>query len=315
MTTPRRHHYVTKSYLQGFCTGPVRKKKFWTYDLEQRKWRRSQPINEAVEKDFQKLDHFIGLDPYFLEKEFGEIEGLAVEVIRKIILNKRLPPTIKEFSPVINLMGILAGRNLVTRKMVDELYKQTSLKTLTLILANENTYYGQMKKAQAAGEIQEPITPYQEAKDFFHSRKFKIETDPSVIVEHLAKGAVQIVDLLGCRSWMLVESAGIQFITSNKPVNAIWAIGFLPFVPGFGLINSLVTFPIAPNLALLGSWSPLPAYRLIDSLVVEGINWATACTGATMIYAQDQTAMPIFQGVSHLQDFHRLLPTRLIQST
>jgi hypothetical protein len=133
--------------------------------------------------------------------------------------------------------------------------------------------------------------------------------------EHLAKLADLTVDLLGYRNWMLVESVGCQFITSNKPVNVIWAVGFLPFVPGFGLINSLVTFPITPNLALIGSWSPLPAYQRIDSLVVEGINWATAYSGATMVYAQNQTAMPTFRGVSYLQDFHRLLPTRLIRTT
>ena len=311
MTEPRRHHIVTQGYLKGFCFGPIGKERFCVYDFK--RWRKAQPLNEAIENDFQTLDHFIGLDPYYLEKEFGVIEGLAVDVIRKIVLTKRLPDTIKEFSPVINLMGIFAGRNLTTRKMVNELWKQSSMKKLELIHANESIYYSHMEKIRAADMSKEPIIPYEKSKAFLDSKKFEIRTDPSLVVEEMAKMTASMVDRLGNRNWMLVESIGAEFITSNKPVNAAWAIGFQPFVPGFGLINSLVIFPISPHLALIGSWSPLPTYRQIDFFVVEGINWVTANSGATTLYAKSQTHLPAFLGLFHLQEFHCLLSTRLIK--
>lgn len=270
MGNPRRHHYVTKEYLTSFCTEG--KKTFWGYDIKRAKWRISQPINEAVERDFQKLDHFIALDPYYLEKEFGKIEGQAVEVIRKIALDKRIPSSLEEFSPVINLMGIFAGRNIVTRTMINEMYQKTSLATLELIHKDENTYYNQMKKAVADGALDEPIIPYHESKAFLDSKKFEIRTDPSIIVEELAKLVVTLVDLLWSRNWMLAEAEGSQFITSNKPVNPIWSMGFIKLAPGFGLINSLITFPLTPDLALIGSWSPLPAHKRVGPFIVEGIN-------------------------------------------
>jgi len=312
---PRRHHYITQSYQELFCTKIKKNKVFWVYDLDKKLWRKSQPLNEGVERDFQKLDHFIGLDPYFLEKSFAEIEGLAIGVIHKIALENSIPESLEEFSPVINLMGIFAGRNLSTRKMVNEILKRTSLKTLELIHKDEATYYAQMGKALADGAVEEPITPYQKSKDFLESRKFEIKTDPSIIVEQMAKGAAQITDLLGVRNWMLLEALGAEFITSNKPVNPVWAVGFATVVPRYELLNSIITFPITPKLALLGSWSPLPRYRKIDRLIVEGINWVTASSGATVLYAQSKSRLPIFEGVFHLQDFHRLQPTRLIEKS
>lgn len=313
MNRPRRQHYITKAYQEIFCIKIKKKSLFCVYDLERKFWRQSQPLNEGIECDFQQLNHFIGLDPFYLEKCFAEIEGLAVGVINKIGLTNRIPESLEEFSPVINLMGIFAVRNLNTRKMIDEIHKQTSLKTLGLILKEEATYYAQMGKALADGALEGPITPYQKSKAFFDSREFEIKTDPSFIVEQMAKGAAQLTDLLGCRNWMLIEAVGAKFITSNKPVSPIWAMGFARWVPGFGLSNTIITFPITPKLALLGSWSPLPSYRKVDALVVEGVNWATANTGATRIYARHKSVLPMFEGVFHLQDFHRLLPTRLIE--
>jgi len=72
---PSRQHYITKSYQELFCIKQKNTNTFWIYDLEQKIWRKSQPLNEAVERDFQRLDHFIGLDPDYLEKAF-ELHGL-----------------------------------------------------------------------------------------------------------------------------------------------------------------------------------------------------------------------------------------------
>lgn len=310
---PSRQHHITKSYLELFCTELKTKKTFWVYDKERKIWRYSQPLNEAVEHDFQRLDHFIGVDPDYLEKAFADIEGQAIDVIRKMALKKCIPQSLEEFSPVINLMGIFAGRNLATRNVINKLFEQSSLKTLELIHKDEATYYAYMSKVIEGGAIKGPITPYEKPKLFLENRNFKIKTDPSIVVEVMMERAANLTDLLGLQNWMLLEAFEAEFITSNNPVNPLWAFGFVPHIPGYGLFNSVVTFPITPKLALLGSWSPLPNYRQVDYLVVEGVNWTTANSGATILYAQNKSSLPMFEGVSHLQDFHRLLPTRLIE--
>lgn len=74
----------------------------------------------------------------------------------------------------------------------------------------------------------------------------------------------------------------------------------------------MVTFPLSPNIALIGSFSPLPEYILVEDKVVEGINWCTAAGGASVLYSSEQLPQPSFQSIFNLLEFHRLLPTRLI---
>src|SRR5690606_23375727 len=99
------------------------KKRFWVYDSTQSIWRKSQPYNEAVEKDFQKMDHFIGLDPNILEKEFAKIECQAIETINKVISKKQLPSTLSELSDVICLIGLLAVRIPFMRERAHQFYR------------------------------------------------------------------------------------------------------------------------------------------------------------------------------------------------
>lgn len=311
---PKRHHYVTRSYLENFCVSFKKKKTFWAYDKKRQLWRKSQPLNEAVELDFQKLDHFIGLDPYYLEKALGEIEGSAVDVIRQIAINKSIPPSLKEFSPVINLMGIFAGRSPLIREMLILDHQRRILAILEAVHENEDIFHAQVGKVLEDNSIEWPLfNSYQDSKSFLKSKKFKIQIDPSIIVEEMTKIASQAINVLGFQNWMLLESREAEFITSNNPVNVILALGFIPYFLGFGRPNTLVTFPITPNLALLGSYSPLPNHRKVDSLIVEGVNWMTTNRGATTLYTKKKSSLPSFEGIIHLQDFHRLLSTRLIE--
>lgn len=313
MKQPRRQHYITQSYLRNFCTKVKKKEVLWVYDLERRKWRQSQPLNEGVEQDFQQLDHFIGLNPSYLEDAFGEVERLAMEVIRGIVLDKCLPSSLEKFSPVVNLMGLFAGRNPFIRKIFDMFLKRQSLMILREVHKEERIFYGLIGKVLDDYSIGWPVfSTYQESKAFLESGKFKIKNDPSIIVERMAKEASRITNILMMQNWMLLEAVGAEFITSNKPVNPIWTHNWISVTPSFGLLNTFVTFPLTPNLALLGSYSPLPSFKKVDCLVVNGVNWVTANSGANALYSRSKCSLPCIEGVQYLQDFHRLLSNRLI---
>ncbi|NGX63956.1 MAG: hypothetical protein KR126chlam6_01379 [Candidatus Anoxychlamydiales bacterium] len=316
---PKRHHYITKSYQELFCIKIKKKRKtkylFFVYDMKQQKWRPAQPLNEGVELDFQKIDHFIGLDPYHFEKSFGVIEGEAVEMIRKIALQKQIPQSLKEFSPVINLMGLLAGRNVFVRERINRNYRQKTLARLMTIHANKETYYLEIGRFLSEETGWPIFDKYEESLAFLNAGQFKIQVDSSLVVEEMVNFSIHLVDFFGSLNWMLLEAFDGEFITSNKPVNAIWSMGVAPYPPAFGLLNSIVVFPLTSNFSLLGSFSPLPSYRKVDRFIVEGMNWVTANSGATMLYAQKQSFLPKFEGVFHLQVFHRLLYTRLIEKS
>jgi hypothetical protein len=112
---------------------------------------------------------------------------------------------------------------------------------------------------------------------------------------------------------MLLEAATGRFITSNKLVNPVWTRSERRQFPVIGAPDTFIVFPISPRYALLGSWSPLPSYGVVDALVVEGVNWVTANTAATQLFASEKRDFPELAGPLHLQEFHRLLGTRLIE--
>lgn len=163
--------------------------------------------------------------------------------------------------------------------------------------------------------IDAPVS-YVNANKFVKERKFNISVDPSLIVEEMIEMAADIVDTLLKRSWMVVEilpTSSYQFICSNNPVNIVRAQGSDNSIPKFDNFNSIVTFPLSPRMTLIGSYSPLPEHMFVDDKIVEGINWCTASGGATVLYGADQLPFPLFQSVFNLQEFHRLLPTRLLE--
>lgn len=317
---PRRQHHITQAYLKIFCTVIKKKKKnrysFWVYSFEKNEWRPSQPLNEAVEVDFQKLDHFIGLDPYYFEGAFSTFEGDAVAVINDIALTGCIPKSLEEFSLVINLMGLFAGRNVFVRKMIEESRKEHTLNILKAVHKDESIFRAHIGKVLEDYSIGWPcFSSYLQSKAFLEGRKFRVDSDRSIIVEEMIKAASALINLFGCQNWMLLEAMDGEFITSNKPVNPVWATGFSRHMPIFGSLDTFIVFPITPKFALLGSSSPLPSHRKIDRLIVEGINWVTVNTGATELFSRSKDCLPKFEGLFHLQTFHRLLSTRLIEMT
>jgi hypothetical protein len=177
---PERQHHVTEAYLKLFSAQNKNRFKLWVYDLKTRSWRESQPRNEAVERDFQTVDHFIGFDPYFFEKVLSPIEGRAVEAIKKILKEGRIPISIEEFSPVINLMGLFAGRNLFVRDELEYIERRQSLQVLVEVHKNKSIFRANIGRILYQHSIDWPcFSSYEESKSFLESRQFMVHVDRS----------------------------------------------------------------------------------------------------------------------------------------
>ncbi len=306
---PERQHHITRAYLELFSNGL----NLLVYDLKTESWRISQPRNEAVERDFQTVNHFKGLDPYFFEKVLGPIEDRAVKAIKNILKEGCIPISREKFSPVINLMGLFAGRNLFVRNRLEDAERKSSLQVLVEAHKNESIFRANIGRVLYDYSIEYPcFSSYQESKNFLEKGQFMIHVDRSLTVEKMERLASSCVDLLGSYNWMLLEGINGKFVTSNKPVNPVWT-WHRRQMPPLGRDDTFVVFPISPRYALLGSWSPLPAYRKVDALIIEGVNWVTMNTGATQLFAYEKSDLGGLIGPFQLQAFHRLLSTRLIE--
>lgn len=80
MSNPKRHHYVPKFYLQGFCNH----KNFWIFDRERNVYREQTPTNTTVETQYYSIQQRNGKYDVSLEQKIATIESLTAPVIKKI---------------------------------------------------------------------------------------------------------------------------------------------------------------------------------------------------------------------------------------
>jgi Protein of unknown function (DUF4238) len=111
----KRHHFLTRGYLQGFTDTADKNGKLWVYDFRENKLFNPNPRGVALETNFNNID-LRGYASDYLEKMFADkIEEKAVSVLRWICVNNDIPPD-DEFSYVLNLLTLFAVRNPAMRR-------------------------------------------------------------------------------------------------------------------------------------------------------------------------------------------------------
>jgi hypothetical protein len=110
----RDHHFVPQCYLAGFTDTGTQAGRLCVYDIIARRFFRAKPKNVAFEVDFNRVE-VEGHPPDILETGFGQLEGHAASVIRRIITEHVIPED-EEFSYVLNVIALLAVRNPAMRR-------------------------------------------------------------------------------------------------------------------------------------------------------------------------------------------------------
>src|SRR3974390_2669136 len=105
----RDHHFLPQCYLAGFTDTGTVDGRLCVYDFVAERFFRQKPKNVAFEVDFNRIN-VDGHPPDALERAFGEFEGNAAAVVRRICESGELPAD-EDLSYVLNLIALLATRN------------------------------------------------------------------------------------------------------------------------------------------------------------------------------------------------------------
>ncbi|MFI0435982.1 MAG: DUF4238 domain-containing protein [Parachlamydiaceae bacterium] len=345
----KKQHYLSRNYLESFSTPTKKKDLLWVRDVTKH-WRESRPENEAFERDFQSLIDEEGNKSDALEIALAPIESDFKTLIRQIEKTRCVPRSQEELGTLLSVMGLFAIRIPRVRERFKQFASESMEKTMGLLLKDKVTFENQIAKAHKDGYLEKDTVSYENMLSFHQEKKYVLKHDPMWILEELFKKAALITDYLSFRNWMVVEAPGPLLVTSSKPVNPFWAMslpfqlrGKVPFIdpksfsahptisacytpynevtdmfpsflPGFGSLNSIVVFPLTPCLALIGSWSPLPAYGKIDYYTAQAINWVTTNSDADYIYSTKKLdPLPWSSSfVPYLQEYHTHLGSRLL---
>ncbi len=256
--TARHHHYLSQFYLKGFTKGKAKKSKLLVIDVKQEKTFETIPRNVGGMKDFNRVD-IEGVDQNIIEKELSEFESKAATALKKIEETKDFNGEIKGL--ILTLVALIAVRSPQRREHMRKFESTIFEKAMGLTLQTKERWESQIKQIQKENPNYVCDVTYEEVKEFFESKEYKIEVARE---HHIHMEMVQVnamLPLLEERNWYLLESTQETgpFITCDNPVSLSWINPEeIPSVyrhsPGFGLEETQVVFPISQDLLLVGEF-------------------------------------------------------------
>lgn len=82
MNQPRRHHFVPRFYLEGFCA--VNAQGLAVYDRVRNAYRAQRPLEVAHRRDYYAYEDELGNRFFDIEVVLGEMEAVASRSIRRV---------------------------------------------------------------------------------------------------------------------------------------------------------------------------------------------------------------------------------------
>lgn len=259
MSNPRAHHYCPESYLGGFTDNETRDGTLWTFDRFKQQVRKSKPKNEAHQRDFYRLDLDDGSDPFVLEKAFSSIESGAKTAIKHITTYLTLPEK-EPLEFLIGFIGLLTVRTPAFRKKIGGFNEQVAKMVMDLTCADEKRFEVTKRHLSESGRDVPDDVSFEEMREYIESDEYTVETHQNEHLTTMLTLASTVTDLLLRRSWVIVVAEGGDFVCSDNPVGLAWSKTLEgPWhSPGFGLIGTEVSFPVSKDIALIGTFEPLP---------------------------------------------------------
>jgi hypothetical protein len=254
---PRLHHYIPQGYLRGF--GWKEGKKNWyvyAADLEGERTFKTNTKNICAERDFLRVD-LEGVPQDKIEKDMSRFEADARNAILRIDKSKSFKGD--DRSTVLNLMALLAVRSPRMRENIRDFHERVMKMTMSVTLATKERWESQIAQAKASGQTFATEGSYEDIKEFHESGQYSINVAREFLIGLELDSFRTVLDLLVARKWRLYYSGrlGGSFVTSDRPVGLIWlnpeqVPPFQRASPGFGMINTEVTFPLTSNCFLIG---------------------------------------------------------------
>ncbi|MEQ8770982.1 MAG: DUF4238 domain-containing protein [Phycisphaerales bacterium] len=252
---PRRHHYVTKSYLEGFCNN---KGLLDGFDRTEQTSFSCSPRDAAVECDFFRIPE-AEAGEFELERQMGElIESPGIEAIRKAVANG-LERTDCLSTELLAFMALHVARVPGTLNRFTEFVEEV-LKRQLWYIAQDPSLLSEIHGEVGDDELNAKQT---EAREAIETGIIEPKVKKWFILSNVIKSMGPIAGALEARKWQLVRvpAEGPTFCCSDQPIslspldpsrmNSAYGIGL-------GSQNTAVTFPLDKRTLLFGTFEDLP---------------------------------------------------------
>ncbi|MBR1130956.1 DUF4238 domain-containing protein [Bradyrhizobium iriomotense] len=290
MAEARKHHYVPQMYLSGFANASGQ---LWASDASIPKAFRAGSGNIAAERDWNKLE-IDGVPADALEKELGNFEGGIAPAIKRVRETASFGQAGQDREDIINLVTLLAVRNLRTREGIEQI--ETDLLRAILVEPFKDpkrwdAVVEQMKAAELWPEG-EP-TDFDGFKKYVEDNKDKLHAHKNMTLEMELEALPRMYPFFDARRWRILkakEGTG-GFVTTDHPVcvhkpGAPVNYGQL-YAPGFGMADRDIVFPLSFKVCLIGRLDGEEDVMEVDLHNVASVNATVMGFALKQIYSLD----------------------------
>lgn len=272
MSDPRRHHYLPRFYLAGFTDKNTRDSRLFVVDKSTGRQFSSSPADAAHQRDFFRIEGDDG-DPFELERKLAETEAEISPFLVNVHQTKTLPNA-KGLDRLLQLIAMIKTRVPHSRRRFDTFIERIGTSILHLSVTSKERWDLTLARMRRIGyEVPETVT-FEEMRQFVDEGKFRVEASQNWHLDQFIRQAEQLHVLLRRRHWgLVVAEAGTQFVCSDNPVVLRWRhrVGNI-FGPGWALPGTIAVLPIGIDLALWGTFEPLPNRITVPRQVVASVN-------------------------------------------
>lgn len=240
---PKRHHYVPQGYLRGFAD---QKEHIQVVPLDpSENTRRPHVKNVALFNNFHTTPE-VPDDPVWFEKELSQVEGKAVDVIRRIEGGK-FPLRPQDRADMALFIALQAVRGPDTRNNTDEMLRNI-LRIEIGLGGRENIGRWIERKVGRTPTPELEDALWREVNDP-HGLQFKRPNYMHIF--HAVELAEHLWPYIYLRSWQVVRFERRSLLTCDAPVSLVPRNDHEPW-RGVGFENAqAVAFPLTRKIGLL----------------------------------------------------------------
>lgn len=292
MSTPRKHHYVPRSYLARFTQTGAADGRLFVLDKGTRRQWPSTPGDSACERDFYMLEVDEGSeqDALAIEKFLGNIESIGSESITATLRDNCVPGG-ELRNKLVGFLAAMAMRVPGVLSRWDEANEQVMKSALWYLTATPQAWQAQVEAMRKEG-VEVPEVSYEDIREFVLSEDYSIRLDQNTRLSTILHPLPELARELSRRHWTLVvaEPDAPDFICSDRPLTLCWndsapRPGRPPL--GLGLRMTTAMFPLSRRAALLGMYeAPFPT-TTVNPMLVGIVNAWTGLYASRFIYSAE----------------------------
>ncbi len=296
-STARNHHVLPQAYLGFFTDTGSKNGKFYVVETSSGKCFRTSPKNVAVQRDFNRLD-VEGQSLDVLEQSLSSFEARAVEACLNIISSKSFPND-EDYNSLINLIGLIAVRNPQKRESFNRSREMLYSQMGDILVSDKNIFEFHLRRVQESGYVPKTNVSYEEMKEFFEERRYKIQFPPGENSEIEFSVLDHLIPILGQRFWslLLAPDSGPDFICSDHPVALTFKDAQREGPIGYGLKNTEIFFPISPKMGFYGVYEePLRAIVNLKPSQIAKMNRKVVESAERQVFSLQDTFLIWWEG-------------------